>query len=77
MLQSHQEIVALQRAKEVFTPYDSSYVQGASYDLHVGEKVYINTKHNSMISKDLSIDRVLNRCPSFVPFYNFVKEYCC
>jgi len=41
-----------------------------------GEKIYINTDHNTRICEALSIYRTLNRCPSFVPFYNFVKAYC-
>jgi hypothetical protein len=37
-----------------------------------GEKIYINTRHNPKIAAALSITRVLGRCPSFVPFHDFV-----
>ena len=39
-----------------------------------GEKVYINTKHNSKITETLSIDLVRSKCPSFIPFYDFVQS---
>jgi len=38
-----------------------------------GEKVYIHTKHNSKITEMLSIDLVRSKCPSFIPFYDFVQ----
>lgn len=38
------------------------------------EKLYINTKHNSMISEIISINIIRKKCPSFVPFYNFIVE---
>lgn len=39
-----------------------------------GEKVYIHTKHNSKITEMLSIDLVRSKCPSFIPFYDFVHS---
>ena len=41
----------------------------------VGEKIYISTKHNVKISQALSIALTLNRCPSFIPFYNFIRTH--
>lgn len=40
-----------------------------------GEKIYMNTKHNEKIAEKLSIKKVAQRCPSFVPFRNFIKEH--
>ena len=40
-----------------------------------GEKIYINTKHNEIIAEHLSLDIVKNRCPSFIPFNDFVRQY--
>ena len=39
-----------------------------------GEIIYMNTKHNEKIAKELSIEKVTQRCPSFVPFSNFIEE---
>jgi hypothetical protein len=41
------------------------------------EKEYINTKHNVIIAKEISIDAVKNRCPSFIPFYTFIQKRFC
>ena len=38
------------------------------------EKRYLNTVHNKLISKELSIEKAKEKNPSFVPFYNFVKN---
>jgi hypothetical protein len=38
-----------------------------------GEKIYMNTKHNEKIAKELSIENVTKRCPSFVPFRDFIE----
>jgi hypothetical protein len=37
-----------------------------------GEKIYLNTKHNEKISKEVSLEKVLTRNPSFKPFYDFI-----
>lgn len=39
-----------------------------------GSTLYINTKHNETIAKNLDLSRAKN-CASFVPFYNFVIEH--
>jgi hypothetical protein len=39
-----------------------------------GEKIYINTKHNEKIAKELSIEKATKLCPSFVHFRNFVEK---
>ncbi len=41
MLLSYQQIVKLQDDHSVFRPYSIENVQSASYDLHIGEKVYV------------------------------------
>lgn len=40
-----------------------------------GEKIYLNTKHNVKIAEELSLEKTKNRCPSFMPFYDFVKKH--
>ena len=39
-----------------------------------GEKEYLNTRHNSKITEMLSIDLVRSKCPSFLPFYDFIQS---
>lgn len=39
-----------------------------------GEKIYINTKHNVRIAEVLSIEEAKRHCPSFIPFYDFIKS---
>jgi len=39
-----------------------------------GEKLYLNTKHNAKLSEIITIDNIISHCPSFVPFYEFVRE---
>jgi hypothetical protein len=39
-----------------------------------GERLYINTKHNVLISKGVCIDTIAKRCPSFIPFLQFVRD---
>ncbi|MEN8614810.1 DUF4276 family protein [Dehalogenimonas sp. THU2] len=39
------------------------------------EIIYINTKHNAKICNALAIDKVLRRCPSFIPFHTFIKSH--
>jgi hypothetical protein len=39
-----------------------------------GSKVYINTQHNALIAAEVSMDSTRTKCPSFVPFYNFVQS---
>ena len=45
------------------------------YKFSKGEKIYLNTKHNEKIAKELSIEKVTKRCPSFVPFRNFIEAH--
>ncbi len=40
------------------------------------EKDYMNTKHNVKIAQTISIDIIKDKCPSFIPFYDFIKKYC-
>lgn len=40
-----------------------------------GEKIYLNTKHNAKISEVLSFEKARRRCPSFVPFYEFIQKH--
>jgi hypothetical protein len=37
------------------------------------KKQYINTAHNAQIANHLDLKKVLAKCPSFKPFYDFVK----
>ena len=37
------------------------------------QKVYLNTKHNSVIAEKINIDLINLKCPSFKPFYDFVS----
>jgi hypothetical protein len=38
-----------------------------------GKKTFINTIHNAKIAQHLDIEKVRQKCPSFEPFYDFVK----
>lgn len=38
------------------------------------EKIYLNTKHNEMIARELSIDRANTLCPSFSRLHAFLNE---
>lgn len=38
------------------------------------EKIYMNTKHNEMIAKEISFDIVKSRCPSFIELYDFIDK---
>jgi hypothetical protein len=38
------------------------------------EKIYLNTKHNELIAKELSLNTVKDRCPSFKELYDFVED---
>ncbi|MFH1097664.1 MAG: DUF4276 family protein [Candidatus Desantisbacteria bacterium] len=40
-----------------------------------GERIYLNTKHNVKIVEVLTIEKVKDRCPSFIPFYDFIRKY--
>jgi hypothetical protein len=51
------------------------YLGQIIYRASNGEKIYLNTKHNEKISEELSISKAVKRCPSFVPFNNFVQEH--
>ena len=44
------------------------------YRASKGEKIYIHTKHNPKITEALSISLVQSKCPSFIPFYDFVQS---
>lgn len=49
------------------------YLSDAISKASQGEKFYINTKHNVIISQNLSTDKAYERCSSFRPFYDFIK----
>jgi hypothetical protein len=51
-----------------------NHLGGLIYRASNREKVYINTKHNSKIAEEISIKLARSKCPSFVPFYAFVKS---
>ncbi len=36
------------------------------------EKIYLHTKHNEQLSREVSIDLIKNQCNSFEKFYNFI-----
>jgi hypothetical protein len=38
------------------------------------EKIYLNTKHNEMIARELSIELANARCPSFSRLHTFLSE---
>ncbi|NTW45892.1 MAG: DUF4276 family protein [Candidatus Moranbacteria bacterium] len=38
------------------------------------EKIYINSKHNAMIARNIDIEKIKEKCPSFLPFLKFVQE---
>jgi deoxycytidine triphosphate deaminase len=46
MLQNYQEIKAIQEKINIFDPFKEEYIQGASYDLHIGDKVYVSSSEN-------------------------------
>jgi hypothetical protein len=50
------------------------YLAEVIHKFSKGEKIYVNTKHNEKIAKELSIKKVTQRCPSFVPFRNFIEK---
>jgi len=37
-------------------------------------KIYINTKHNEIIAKEISISEINKKCGSFRPFYKFITD---
>lgn len=49
------------------------YLGSIIYKASDSEKIYLNTKHNESIATALSISKAL-RCPSFKPFYKFIKS---
>jgi len=50
------------------------YLSKLIYKASNREKIYINTKHNSKIAAEISIDLTLSKCPSFIPLYTFVQS---
>lgn len=50
------------------------YLGELIYRLSNKEKIYINTKHNEQIAAEVSIDKARSRCPSFIPFYDFIQS---
>jgi len=36
--------------------------------------IYLNTKHNEKIAENVSLEMILQKCPSFLPFYEFVQK---
>ncbi len=39
------------------------------------EKIYLNTKHNEILSKTISINLMRQKCPSFDLLYSFISEH--
>lgn len=39
------------------------------------EKLYLNTKHNEIISKHISLAVLKSKCPSYVPFHDFITQH--
>lgn len=39
------------------------------------KKIYQNTQHNCLIAQEISIDLIYKKCPSFVPFHDFVQKF--
>lgn len=39
------------------------------------ERLYLNTKHNPIISAKISIDLMKNKCPSFKGLHDFLKKH--
>lgn len=37
-------------------------------------KIYLNTIHNTKIMEHVSLEKLTTRCPSFIPFLEFVKN---
>lgn len=54
-------------------PSPKEYLGKAIYDASGREKIYINAKHNKLISEIISIECIRKKCPSFVPFHDFIK----
>jgi hypothetical protein len=50
------------------------YLEKLVYKTSGGEKIYLNTKHNAKIAEIVSIDKANKLCPSFQPFYEFVRN---
>lgn len=50
------------------------YLEEVIYKASDGERIYVNTKHNSKLSEHVAIGEMRKRCPSFVPFHDFVKK---
>ena len=42
----------------------------------LGKKRYLNTVHNKRIASKITLDN-LKRCPSYVPFHDFVTDHIC
>lgn len=39
-----------------------------------GEKIYIHTKHNGVLSNHTSLDLMKQKCSSFLPFFEFISS---
>lgn len=39
------------------------------------KRLYLNTRHNETLAKNLSIDHMKDRCPSFNEFHTFLKTH--
>lgn len=75
--------------KEVFSLSNEPKIKGELFDIDNpkeylsnlvlkytnNRKRYINTIHNSLIARNVSIEKLIKKNPSFIPFYNFVNVH--
>jgi hypothetical protein len=54
-------------------PSAKEYLGGAIHKASNGEVIYLNTKHNSKIVKEITVEIIAQKCTSFVPFQDFVR----
>ena len=53
------------------------YLDKLIYSTTKGEKIYLNTEHNQKISEVISIEKIKEKNPSFVPLYDFIIKFFC
>lgn len=51
------------------------YLGSLIYNASNKEKIYVNTFDNLKIANIISLTKIKNLCPSFIPFSDFIKEY--
>jgi len=69
----------LQKAPNIKYPPETisapkEYLGELIYRASNGEKVYMNTRHNSKIAEKMSLNLARTKCPSFRPFYHFIDS---